>query len=844
MAGIQRNSTGTILRAHGFWMMALSALLTLSGCHDSDGGSAAPPAAVAPTISAQPLDQTVTAGAAVNFSVTAAGTAPLTYQWRRDAVAISGATSSSYALASTVTSDSGAKFSVVVTNAAGSITSAAATLTVTAPGQLVHAASGGQVSSSDGKLRVTIAANALSGDTTFNITPLTTISNLPANYALVSGTAYEIDISGAGFIGQSTVTLSFADPNAAQGQKIHMTLRGVQPQSDPTPISSAVVQCGDGTQVYATSTDPQASDYSDTTAVVCSPTTQVGLVQGDADVVLPSITTQPANASVTVGDTATFSVAATGTAPLFFQWSRNGVAIANATNSSYSLVTAAADNGAKFSVTVSSAFGRVVSAQATLTVGPPVPPPAPTWNPSNSLTSPSALGVGLPQAGNMVDTSFVVWNNNGVLAANGIVGANNQPVPTLAPAIYLTPKVLTGPNFSISYIVFVDDDGSQCPSRGMGDRLSAVAWGFTDEVGFYTPSAPFTLYRSATDCIADFSAGMSPDIAAQIPSVAFAAQVIDSQTVFLGVNGASHPGTVVNGVASTTWTPTSNAAASLMTSTDCSNPPVGTLSLDGMMGIFQAPSPSLPSSSVATLAFVGGSPASVCAATFSGTAWSTAIKVFDNADDAEPAVAVDSHGNSLLFGSRIADINASVRSYQMMANYLAAGASSWQSQPLDSRNGPALPSVAFDSNGNAFAVWRPALSANSIVYGAHLSGVDGSWDAVQSLSAADALDTRYPRVCVDPSGTAVLLFEQNYATFQGSTDPASYRVFSRYWKRGLWSDISPVQTGNNDGRFADCARNANLSNLEITWRETDAADARSPSSPQHYTVVTDTLNVP
>ncbi len=51
---------------------------------------------------------------------------------------------------------------------------------------------------------------------------------------------------------------------------------------------------------------------------------------GAAGGVAPSITTQPQNQSVKAGATATFSVAATGTAPLAYQWSKNGTAIAGA----------------------------------------------------------------------------------------------------------------------------------------------------------------------------------------------------------------------------------------------------------------------------------------------------------------------------------------------------------------------------------------------------------------------------------------------------------------------------------------------------------------------------------
>ncbi len=86
--------------------------------------------------------------------------------------------------------------------------------------------------------------------------------------------------------------------------------------------------------------------------------------------VAPSISVQPANVTVTQPNSATFSVTASGTAPLSYQWRRNGVAISGAISSSYVLnpTSAAADNGAQYSVVVSNIAGNVTSTNATLTV--------------------------------------------------------------------------------------------------------------------------------------------------------------------------------------------------------------------------------------------------------------------------------------------------------------------------------------------------------------------------------------------------------------------------------------------------------------------------------------------
>src|ERR1017187_77807 len=83
-----------------------------------------------PQITQQPANASVTAGQSASFSVTATGSSP-TYQWRKDGVAISGATAATYTISSTSTSDAGS-YTCVVTNSSGSATSTAATLTVTA----------------------------------------------------------------------------------------------------------------------------------------------------------------------------------------------------------------------------------------------------------------------------------------------------------------------------------------------------------------------------------------------------------------------------------------------------------------------------------------------------------------------------------------------------------------------------------------------------------------------------------------------------------------------------------------------------------------------------------------
>ena len=101
--------------------------------------------------------------------------------------------------------------------------------------------------------------------------------------------------------------------------------------------------------------------------------------------VAPTITQQPANLTVTTGQTATFTVAATGTAPLAYQWQRNGADIAGATTTSYTTAaTVLGDSGAVFRARATNAFGSATSNSATLTVGASAPVLTITQQPTNT----------------------------------------------------------------------------------------------------------------------------------------------------------------------------------------------------------------------------------------------------------------------------------------------------------------------------------------------------------------------------------------------------------------------------------------------------------------------------
>lgn len=90
-----------------------------------------------PQISNQPANQTSVLGSSTYFFATATGIPPLTYQWRKDGVAIAGATGTGYYIFSTTQANAG-RYSVVVSNQNGSVNSSEATLTIQEPSKLIN----------------------------------------------------------------------------------------------------------------------------------------------------------------------------------------------------------------------------------------------------------------------------------------------------------------------------------------------------------------------------------------------------------------------------------------------------------------------------------------------------------------------------------------------------------------------------------------------------------------------------------------------------------------------------------------------------------------------------------
>ncbi len=374
-------------------------------------------ATVAPSITTQPANQTVTAGQTASFSVAATGTAPLSYQWQKNGVAISGATSSSYTTPATTSSDNGAQFTVAVSNTAGSVTSSAATLTV-------------------------------------NAAPVApSITTQPTSQTVTAGQTATFTVAAAG-----TAPLSY------QWQKNGINIAGATAATYATPATTTS-DSGSTFRVLVSNTAGSVTSSAATLTV-------------NAAAVAPSITTQPSNQTVTAGQTASFSVAATGTAPLSYQWQKNGVAISGATSSSYTTpATISSDNGAQFTVAVSNIAGSMTSTAATLTVNAAAVAPSLTTQPTNQTVTAGQTASFSMAATGTAPLSYQ-WQKNGV----NITGATA--------ATYTTPATTTSDSGSTFRVLVSNTAGSVTSSAAtLTVNAAAVAPSITSQPSNQTVTA-------------------------------------------------------------------------------------------------------------------------------------------------------------------------------------------------------------------------------------------------------------------------------------------------------------------------------------------------------------------
>lgn len=277
--------------------------------------------ATAPSITSNPVSRTVVTGEYASFSMSGTGSSPLTARWQRKPISTGvwadliegGAYSGTASGTLTVLATlamSGDEFRCTITNVAGSAVTSAAILTVTPV-----------------------------------IAP--SIAALPATASILYGGYFSVSATVSG---TSPITLQwFKNGNPITG-------------ANSSFYSKSNCTTSDGGNYHLTATNSAGSASSSVLVLTVAP------------VIAPTIVNQPAAVTVSRNYSANFSVSATGSPTLTFQWFKNGQAITGATSSSYYISSASAGNSGSYTVRVTNDGGSVTSNAAELTVLPAILP--------------------------------------------------------------------------------------------------------------------------------------------------------------------------------------------------------------------------------------------------------------------------------------------------------------------------------------------------------------------------------------------------------------------------------------------------------------------------------------
>jgi len=258
-----------------------------------------------------------------------------------------------------------------------------------------------------------------------------------------------------------TISLQPASEQITAGQtaSFNVVATGTPPLTyqwsmNGTPISGAT------SSMFTTPAETIAANNTHFTAEVSNTagnaTSNAAVLSVTSANVAPAITTQPASETVIAGNTASFTVVASGTPLLAYQWSKNGTPISGATSSMYTTpVETTAANNAQFIVAVSNSAGDASSNAAILTVS------AATFLLNSSLSSlsfgnvnvssDSTQSVALTNAGNSsVTVSNVTVSGAGFTAAGVSTGQIITPGQSAALTATFAPAAAVSDTGSIS----------------------------------------------------------------------------------------------------------------------------------------------------------------------------------------------------------------------------------------------------------------------------------------------------------------------------------------------------------------------------------------------------------
>jgi alpha-tubulin suppressor-like RCC1 family protein len=325
----------------------------------------------------------------LTLSVTAAGTAPINYQWLQGGANISGATSAAYHVSSLATVNAGI-YTCVVSNMCGTpVLTKPCTLAVNAPATITAQPISPSAKCPGDSVTISVVATgstpisyqwqqggaSVAGDT-FATVHFAAIS--PANAGI-----YVCKINGAcgAVVASRPCTLAVNTPATISAQSatsiircqndsvtFSVTASGTAPLNYQWSFAGGTISGATGTSYHIVSlTSANAGIYTCVVGNMCgTPVTSKPCTL--AVNTPPSITTQPVSQSVWASDSAVFTIVASGTTPLSYQWKKNGANIGGATSASftYKNISYPSDSGLAFTCVVTNGCSSSATSNAAI----------------------------------------------------------------------------------------------------------------------------------------------------------------------------------------------------------------------------------------------------------------------------------------------------------------------------------------------------------------------------------------------------------------------------------------------------------------------------------------------
>ncbi len=489
------------------------------------------PAGTPPTLSLQPRPLTVYLGQPASFSAVAQGSLPIRYQWWLGTNAVAGATNAAFALPAVRLFDEG-NYTLVAANDFGAVTSAVARLSLLEAIPSLHnrglGATGAPLPTNAIDPFFTLRTNPDSGGT--NVYVCDQVSPNDGTWLANSATSEWIgpratvgdtNIAAGDYLYRTTFDLTGRDTNtvliigqwASDNWGTPVLVNG-KPVTVPTSFNynswtTFTITSSNATFLPGTNT----LDFSVNNAGPGATGLRVEFTTTSARTlpgIAPQIALQPQDVSGVVGDPANFDATATGTLPLGYQWMKDGAALAGQTNASLTLPAVATTDAGNYSVTVSNAWGVVVSRSAALRVvyrpipgvfGTGVDPtgallPDAAVDPHYVLTvsaDPSYPGPAALVVSNVWPIQAGTWLTNGPtsrwIAPNADQRQDLDPTQGNLPGLYTYETVVNLTGYDLSLVRLVG--GWAVDNYGADILINGTSTSSTNSAGFASLT-PFT----------------------------------------------------------------------------------------------------------------------------------------------------------------------------------------------------------------------------------------------------------------------------------------------------------------------------------------------------------------